>query len=202
MVDQDTSGDHLSNSRLQTSRRATIPNGLRELVAKYIVDQGHTPKEAAIAFGLKANTTCQIASVYQMQGRTISLPRGGQQRQKLDNDMKNQICEWVDKECTIPLTILAQRASMTFGISIGRKTIERCLKMFHYTLKRTSLVPALRNDLSTLEMQMDFVSEVVSIDPAAFVFVDEVGFCYTLRLNRGRSASGERANSRVPTICS
>jgi hypothetical protein len=83
---------------------------------------------------------------------------------------------------------------------MSRKTVERCLNEMHYTLKQTSLIPEGRNDQATIQERADFVTEIVVHDPNMPVFVDEVGFCYTMRLSRGRSASGTRANLRVPAI--
>src|SRR5271154_1772750 len=72
-------------------KRIVVHDGLRELVAKYIVDLKHSPSEASIAFGVKANTASKIAHIYRTEGRTTSRQRGGAQANKLDNTMKLQV---------------------------------------------------------------------------------------------------------------
>jgi transposase len=191
---------NLADQSTQRLSRAVIGDILRERITKYIVDQKHSAKEAGEAFGVKPNTASRIASIYRVEGRTSAKRRGGVQTQKMTESMKLQVREWVDQDCTLPLKLVAQKASKVFNTTIGRKTVQRCLSAFHYTLKCTSIVPERRNCPSTLQKHMDFVSEIVGLDPNILVFIDEVGFNYTMRVGHGQPLSGERANVRVPTI--
>lgn len=180
--------------------RAKISDELRELVAKYIVDQHHSPAEASITFGIKANTAGRIAAIYRNDGRIKAHKRGGACNKKITDDIKDKIRMWVDEDCTLPLAQVASKVASEFGVVLSRKTVERCLNELHYTLKTTSLVPAARNDPTTIQKRIDFIAELVALEPGRIVFVDEVGFCYTLRLSRGRSLAGMRANVRLPAI--
>jgi transposase len=187
-------------SEPQPKRYQHIPLEVRSLVARFIVDHNHSAKEAASIYGINPSTATKIAARYRSQGTTEKLPRGGQQSQKLTDEMKNQIRYWIDENCTAPLLSIANRIQESFQVTVSRKTIERCLASFHYTLKATSLVPARRNDITTLQLRHDFVTELIGYDYRKVIFIDEVGFCYTMRLRRGRSARGQRANLQMPTI--
>jgi transposase len=200
MIDNDETSHQSVDGQRQRTTRMTITDELRELVAKYIVDQHHSPSEASAAFAIKANTASRIAAVYRAEGRTSALKRGGGHNKKLTDGMMCTVREWVDADCTLPLSSIALRIGEVFGISVSRKTVERTLNELHYTLKRTSLIPDMRNDARTIQLRADFVAEIIALDPNEVVFVDEVGFCYTMRLSRGRSLSGLRANVRVPVI--
>jgi transposase len=101
--------------------------------------------EAARVFKLPRQTVSSIVKNYEETGRKQAAHQGGNRRSILDAPKKEIICDWVDEDCTVSLASLAIRASVEFGLPISRKTVERCLKEFHYTVKRTKLVPERRN---------------------------------------------------------
>jgi transposase len=101
--------------------------------------------EAARVFKVPKQTVSSIVKKYEETGRKQTGPQGGNRRSILNAPKKETICDWVDEDCTASLTSLAIRASAEFGLPISRKTVERCLKEFHYTIKRTKLVPERRN---------------------------------------------------------
>src|SRR5271154_2507819 len=109
------------NGSPQRQSRVIVGDTLRERIAKYIVDQKHSAKEAGEAFGVKPNTATRIASIYRVEGRTTAKRRGGVQTQKMTESMKLQVREWIDLDCTLALKMVAQKASQIFNTTIGRK---------------------------------------------------------------------------------
>src|SRR6478672_11908691 len=100
---------HSSHTTIKKKSKTTITDKVRELVARYIVDQRHSVSEASATFSIKASTASRIASVYRIEGRTKALKRGGTHNQKLTDDMKQQVRAWVDEECTTPLAQMANK---------------------------------------------------------------------------------------------
>jgi transposase len=101
--------------------------------------------EAARVFKIPRQTVSSIVKKYEESGEKQKGRRGGNRKAILDDSQKDIICDWVDEECTVSMASLAIRASAEFGLPVTRKPAERCLKEFHYTVKRTKLVPERRN---------------------------------------------------------
>jgi hypothetical protein len=51
-----------------------------------------------------------------------------------------------------------------------------------------------------LQLWHDFVTDLIGYDYQKFFFLNEVGFCYTMPLQRGHSFRGQHANIQMPTI--
>jgi len=86
------------------------------------------------------------------------------------------------------------------------------LKRFHYTLKRVSVISERRNSLKITQVHYDYANRFLqiheTIDDKNFVFVEEVGFCVTMRSRRWYSRKGTPAvitstwlRSRNISIC-
>jgi transposase len=93
----------------------------------------------------------RIIGTYNKDGRATKLPQGGPRREKLQVAQKEKICDWVDQDCTLTAKQIASKLLVEYGIVVSRKPIERCLKEFHYSFKRVSLVPERRNDPDVIE---------------------------------------------------
>ena len=105
---------------------------------------------------------------------------GGNRGPKLSPTHKEIICSWVDKNCILTLNQIKQRISETFEMDISISTIDRCLKNFHFTLKRLTLLPVARNCEKTIQIRKEYAEKFSilenEISPNNLVFLDEVGF--------------------------
>ena len=113
-------------------------------------------------------------------GSTSRKKRGGNKRSLVAREQKDKICEWVDEECTLTLNELKERVSTELGAIVSKSTIDRCLKKFHYSLKKVSIVPARRNIDTTIDDReryaLEFRSLEESVEDKNQIFIDKVGF--------------------------
>lgn len=197
--EQSNTNNVLPDVRMRRANQK-ISNDVRRLVAQSIVDESMSVSEVARRFKISRSAASKIATVYRIEGRPDKKKQGGTKHKKMTSEMQERLLSLLDDDCTTPLNLLANKLNEEFAVTISRKTVERALSAFHYTLKMISLVPEKRNDDNTIERRYEFVTHIVGLEPRVLLFVDEVGFQYTMRLSRGRSLSGTRANCHVPTI--
>ena len=77
----------------------------------------------------------------------------------------------------------------------------RYIKAFNYSLKHKNLIPVRRNDSSSIAIKKTYAQEFILL-PSRFsekqyIFVDEVRFKVSMRVNYGRSQSGTPANQVI-----
>ncbi|ORD96291.1 hypothetical protein HERIO_1774 [Hepatospora eriocheir] len=125
-------------------------------------------------------TVNSIVKRYNTSGKVLLQSRGGDRRSKLSLDIKEAILAWVDDEPILKLKDLRIKVIETYEIDVSISTIDRCLRQFHYTLKRITLVPERRNSQSTIEARADYECQYRTLEAdnedKNFVFLDEVGF--------------------------
>ena len=92
----------------------------------------------------------KIMKIFEQTGRDTVLPRGGKKNKKLTQEQEEEICDMVDNDCTLTGNQLALMVHERFNITVSRKIIERCLREFHYSFKRVSLIPERRNSPDTI----------------------------------------------------
>lgn len=123
---------------------------------------------------------------------------------KIENNHKEAIINYVDHDCSITLESIRQKLKDEFDLHVSIMTIGRCLKTFHYTLKRTTLIPERRNDDRSLNDRENYANKyfdiLSTIDEGNLYFVDEVGFNVSMRCKRGRSLHGSNAVQKVSAL--
>ncbi|KAF7687784.1 hypothetical protein CDIK_3019 [Cucumispora dikerogammari] len=172
---------------------------------KRIVDktlEGHSNRSIANMFGLKYQTVNSIVRKYLRTGDILVVKRGGDRRSKITEEIKMQILQYVDDQCTRTLQEIATWVFEKFQKQVSISTIDRILRGFHYTVKQITLVPERRNTLTTIETRAVYANDYrileTNNDDKNFVFLDEVGFSVVARTSKGRSVRGASAYLSVP----
>jgi len=109
----------------------------------------------------------------------------------------------VDENACIGL-IGIQSSLLENNTNVSQSSICRVLKRFHYTLKRVSVIPERRNSSKNTQIRYDYANRffqiLETIDDNNFVFVDEVGFCVTMRSRHWYSKRGTSAVITFPRL--
>jgi transposase len=172
------------------------------IINAYNSGKGYT--ELGNLFGCHRTTTKRIIDAYKREGRSIARKRDGTGRHKILSEVHvSAIHAHIDQNCTISLRELQRKIEEEFCLVVDMSTINRTISNFNYTLKRLSSVPEKRNDPNNIESRFKYASLFLSLssqNSSRIFFLDEVGFNVSMRRKRGRSLSGERAVTTVPTI--
>ena len=123
--------------------------------------------------------------------------KGGNNLHKIPPEMKENLIAKVDAQCTITLSQLASWLRQEHQLNVSISTIDRALRQFHYTLKKTTPVPERRNSLAIKcqrrQFSADLQTQLNESGENNIIFMDEVGFSIATRPSRGRSRSGTSA---------
>ncbi len=189
-------------NRNQKRYKQTISNDLRQLIINKM-NRGFTPQDLSIIYDVKANTISHMYSNYKKTGFTEK-QKTGHRRSLLNNEQKEQICDWIDDNCSLTLKQLRVKCLATYPTieDISEKTIERALKDFHYSFKRTIVVPEVRNTEEVIQKRFDFAMKYNQIlaERNKMFWIDEYGISVTSRSRYGRSVKGSKPVKRVPTV--
>ena len=113
--------------------------------------RGSSIKTIAQVTGRARSTIYGIIATYLDESRLVKKRRGGPRPRKIDSDHAERIRSWVDTDCSISLKEMKTRCQEELQLTVSTKTIDRCLRSFHYSMKRTTCLPARRNDERALE---------------------------------------------------
>ena len=167
----------------------------QRIVDSYI--EGKPVKTITEVLGLNRTTVYGIIRTYTTENRIEKKPRGGRRNQKLTLEHKDRIRAFVDEDCSLSLRELVDKCRDELRVIVSQKTIDRCIRAFHYSLKRTHSLPERRNDEATIRIRTQyaemFMQLIAETDESKFIFIDEVGFSMSMRCRRGRSLRGTRA---------
>jgi transposase len=145
-----------------------------------------------------------VVNVYLKTGRVHSQRRGATRHKKLTDEHKAALVSWIDDDCSLTLKKIAARLAEQFSITIGTSTINRAIHEFHFSWKRTSLIPVRRNDDEALRVRQSYAENYLMLmttyRESQFVFLDEFGVNISMRARYGRALVGTRAVHRVPAI--
>ena len=183
-------------------KNETSNNDRQRIVDSYL--NGMDVNSISDVLVINMRTARSIIKVYVTEDRIDKKLRGGIRNKKLSCEQKNLIRSWVDDDCSITLRAIKEKVLSEFGISICEKTADRVMKEFHYSLKRTSLIPVRRNDLDVVDKRAEYARNLLNIlstkEPNQLYYVDEAGFKVMMRVRRGRSPKGTRAVHVVPGL--
>ena len=48
--------------------------------------------------------------------------------------MKDAVRNWVDDNCSLPLSALEKKLEEEFDVVVSESTVDRCLRAFHYSV--------------------------------------------------------------------
>lgn len=100
-----------------------ISNERRRLIIE-AYNRGENMKNLSTMFDVKYNTVRKIVTVYQNEGRINKNPKGHRPK-KLAINEKEQICDWVDENCTVLTKTLRTKCLEVFGKNVSCSTIDR-----------------------------------------------------------------------------
>jgi len=181
----------------------TISNADREKICK-AYNNGNSINTICKAFDIKRTTVHEIVKKFLNSGLTESQRKGGNRPCKLNDEDKQQILEWVDKNCSLSMQKISNKIYDDFHIRISKPTVMKILKQFHYSLKRIHCIPERRNNQLTIDTRREYALEFVRLlnilPEEKLIFIDEVGFNVSMRTGRGRSLIGTPATLTVPSL--
>jgi transposase len=152
--------------------------------------------------GTSNSSISRVIRKYEDEGEVEKKKRGGSAK-KLSEEQRETLRDWVDEDCKVTLKEMKEKVKMEMNVKISTSTIDNYLRDFHYTLKRTSLIPIKRNDPETIEKRFAYAQEFMQMygdekmEQKQFVFIDESGFNISMRSKYGRAKKGCRAVSYV-----
>lgn len=153
---------------------------------------------------LNLSTVKHIIRIYKNCGRIEKLSVGGNRKKKLDISNIEYIKSLIDEDCSITLRNIQSKLHHEKNIHVSLSTINRSILGFYYSVKRTSLIPELRNDIETIRMRKEYsisyFNLMESYRESCFFFVDEFGASFSMRTERGRSLRGKKAIHSVRAI--
>jgi hypothetical protein len=116
----------------------------------------------------------------------------------LSDLQKEQICDWVDEDCTLTLEQLKRKCLDEYNISLSISTVERELKAFHYTIKRVHRIPNHRNDQSVIQQRFNYaINYNRMMTEREKIFLDETGIQIFWGATYSRAPKGLWATKRV-----
>lgn len=177
-------------------RNAKISNEMRTLVINFL-NSGSTVKNVAQQFSVLPDTVRKMYATYRRTNNVAKVSAGHRQP-KLSLAQKEQICDWINEDCSITLRQLKQKCLNEWPLlqQISLSTINRALKSFHYSFKRTSFVPERRNIPEIIQARFDYAVHYnrIMLEREKIYFIDEYGIQVNSRVSYGRSIKNTRAS--------
>jgi transposase len=167
-------------------------------------EEGRSYIEIGQLFDCHRKTVKRIVVTYLDEGSVETMPRGGSRPHHLSSQHEDAIRAYISDNCSITLEFIRERLIKKFGLHMSVSTIFRAIQGFSFSLKRTSRIPARRNEEDLVERRRLYAIEFFTLlsqkDGENIFFLDEVGFCISMKSTRGRTPKGERAVQLVPTL--
>ncbi|XP_049293761.1 uncharacterized protein LOC125769223 [Anopheles funestus] len=194
----------MDSSTTQKRKLRTTSNIDRERVINAHQKGCSAADIAARMLNINRSTVYSIIKKFDKTFEVKAAKRGGDKEKKISPDIGQKIRDWIDENCTITLQQLADKVFDDFGIRVSKPTVAREIKSFRYSLKWIQKIPERRNNPQTLEIRKEYASRFYALPGQVadtnVIFVDEVGFCVSMRASRGRSAVGTPAVKIVSQI--
>jgi transposase len=174
------------------TRREITDTEQSRIIASYLA--GTNVATISTVLGIGHTSIYGIINTYKKEDRTTKKKRGGPVARKINDAQAEQIRSWVDHDCSLSLACLQQLCGRNLDLHVSKKTIDRCLNGFHYTLKRVHCLPERRNTPDAIEARAlyarNFMQLLATTDERKFFFLDEADFSVSMRARRGRSLVG------------
>jgi transposase len=180
----------------QRRRNNKISDEIRGLIINSM-NNGTTANNVGHQFNVLPNTVRKIYSTYRRTQNTTKKSAGHRQ-QKLSDAQKEQICDWVDEDCSLTLQQLKTKCLTQWPNinQISLSTVNRAVQNFHYSVKRISFVPERRNTPDTIQARFDYAVQYnrIMLERDKIFFIDEYGIQVNSRVSYGRSVRNTRAS--------
>ncbi|KAI5150382.1 hypothetical protein ENBRE01_1463 [Enteropsectra breve] len=165
---------------------------------------GRTPADIASILGFKKPAVYAVLNSYKDNGLVERRLKGGPRRVPFIADQKKILQGWVDDHCGLTLQALVDRCSHELNLNVSRSTVDRALKSFNYSFERTHSIPERRNGLEVLDQRAIYADKIMikfsQLDDTYVYYIDEVGFCISMKTRGGRSLRGTTPVHVVPGL--
>jgi len=126
---------------------------------------------------------------------------GGAHYQKITEDHRDSLMEWVSINPELSLKELADMLEGSFDLEVCPQTVSNHLDGMLFTRKKCNYEPISMNSVENKIKRRDFVQSLMLImqeEDVQIVYIDETNLNLFTKREYGRSAIGKRAISRLP----
>ena len=167
-------------------------------------NSGKLPKEISEILNIKHTTVLAIVKKYREKGNVAKEKRGNPSKSKVSEEAQEFIKRWLDEDCCLSLKDIKIKLYNECNLLVSTATIQRSIKGFNFSFKRTSRIPERRNCSSTISIRktyaLEYMAHLAAMPEANIIFIDEVGFSVSMRSGYGRALVGRPAVQRVPYL--
>ena len=165
---------------------------------------GVTKTKISQDLNIARSSVTSIVKNFIQNGTTEAGNKGGPNNTKCTDEMRQLMEEILQDDCTKTLSYLQKRIEEKFDVKLCLSTIRANLKIINFSLKEVSRIPLRRNDANSIEARFQYSQRFDFLSGeylrSRFIYVDEAGFCVSMRRNRGWSRIGTSANIIVPAL--
>ena len=176
-----------------------IGDEMRKLICSHFEDD-MSPKEISECTKVAYRTVLSVLKVYKISGRVEKSKNRHRNPKKLSESDREFLRDLINEDCSLTNEYLRKKILDERSVNVSTRTIGRVFKEFHYSMKRTSLIPVARNSLSNIESRYQYALRFCEFDEEKTYFIDEAGFQINMRRNYGRAPLGRKAIKIVPKI--
>ena len=180
-------------NRIPLEHRQRIVRAFENDVEHYMLE--------ADTLGVNRSTARSIVGRYIREGRIHERPRGGRNNVRVDEEMRNCLCEIINENYLLTLWQIngELRRRLPNKPFIHDRTVARALDGMLFRIKLAQPLLAERNKPDVLEERMAYANWLMNGDVGrnSVVFVDECAYNIWTSRSQGRASQGERAYRQV-----
>ena len=141
-------------------------------------------------------------SKYHAIGETDKGKHGGHKPKLITEEHCVFLRELMEEDCTVTLEYMQEQFEVVDGLRVGLTTIHNRIIGFHFSFKviKKQCMAAVTEAVKEQRRQYSQWLMNAVMEGRNLVYLDEVGFTVSSRVNRGRAEVGESARLEVPTI--
>lgn len=139
---------------------------------------------------------------YYVTGETNKGKHGGHKPKLITEEHCTFLRELMEEDCTITLEYMQEQLEAVDGLRVGISTIHYRVIGFHYSFKivKKQCMAAITDAVKDHRRQYSRWLINAVMEGRNLVYLDEVGFQVSSRVNRGRAEKGESARLETTTI--
>ena len=134
-------------------KKPITPENLKEVALNLYSSGSISITECAQTLGSNRSTLSKVIQRNNDVGGITASERQGHTKLLTDKE-GDELCDILDEDCTKSLKDLKDYCLQKFGKNVSLSTISRMLKAFHYSFKRTSIVPGSPLSERTIELRL------------------------------------------------
>lgn len=190
---------------MNTEKKISSIDGIREQIVKLIKENGRSQTEVAKLFGIPRSTVKSMVRKFDQSGEIKCGIRGGSRIAVFSQELEHQIMDLVNDNQTITLNEFKTK----LNLSVSLTTIWRWLKSMNITWKMTRPITEQRNSVEVIRERLNYVRWYNSLNPVFrlrnLIFIDESPFNLNMFRShswaiKGRTPNPIVRNSRGPNV--